>query len=326
MTHQHWTQYWRNAVSGSFGRQLPEWYRNTLEPVWKDTFLQLPQNARILDIATGNGAVINIANELSEQHNKNFTLIAIDKAKQLHPEPTTLNQIDFIADLAIEKIAFPANYFDIVCSQFGIEYSNRKKSLAKIAPCLKAGGKLLIVAHHKNSIIYKQSKAEVEQYRLVIQQHQFFKKLEILIRIMGELSSPSDVEKLQNRPDAVKARESFNKLASKLLNMHDDSIIITELLNNIKPLFRELMLKPVDSKTKFIQAIKADVLQARQRLLDMISSSMDEKSLHDFLSIASGLNMKSIVNKPIFNSNNDLIAWKLCLIKSESPASNIENN
>jgi len=82
MAHEHWTSYWQTGVTDSFGAQLPKWYKDILEPFWQQVFQGLPDQSKILDVATGNGAVAKIALQVSSEANKNFNITASDKAQQ----------------------------------------------------------------------------------------------------------------------------------------------------------------------------------------------------------------------------------------------------
>lgn len=319
MANNHWDNYWATNADGSFGQQTPEWYRNTLIPFWENIFKELPQQARILDIATGSGAVIRLAQRVSIDHQKHFDLVACDKAKKIsnpaNESRSPSSHIRFIPNMPVENIDFSQQPFDLITSQFGIEYCNTTQALSRVSRSLKTDGRFIMVAHRKESFIYQQSRREIDQYRMVLQQYPVFKRLEALIRDMGHLPDAAAVENLKSNPKASQSRESFNILVAKLLQKHDDAIIIAELLNNLKPLFKQYITLPIPVKLEYIHALKRNLQHARQRLLDMLSAAMDEKAAQSFMLDAGKHGLKCFQFDTISGSQNSVLGWKLVFNK-----------
>ena len=89
----------------------------------------LPDGARILDIATGNGAIATLAAEVAEAGQKTFFLAATDLA-EINPDvkggarsSRLRKRIQFHSHTPCERQPFDDASFDCVTSQFGFEYA-----------------------------------------------------------------------------------------------------------------------------------------------------------------------------------------------------------
>ncbi len=320
MIHEHWSSYWQTGVTGSFGSQEPEWYTIIVKPYWKKLFDELPQNTGILDIATGNGAVAFIASETDTRENKNFTIVATDKSRQTLPDDDKIsngsrgqNSIRFLFDTPIEKLEFPDQTFDIITSQFGIEYSDTNKALTTLSKCLSPQADLVFIVHHKDSVISHQSRDELKQYRIIMDQYPLFQKLKSLLKSMGDIKSRKDIDILKTNKKAIQDREAFNRLISKLTTKYPQSIVIADLLNAIKPLFKDMMMMPVKQKLNFLDSIKLQRQQARQRLLDMVEAAFDDKKLQSFIKEAEKKGFECLTAEKLEDGSNHILAWEIRL-------------
>lgn len=319
MTHQHWSSYWQSGISGSFGINEPEWYTHVIKPYWKNLFDELARNSSILDIATGNGAVAFIASDCNRDKDSNFSICATDKARhELSPDSISSSSseqqdIQFQFGTAIENLNFPDHSFDVVTSQFGIEYADTNKALRVLKPFLTKHAELVFIIHHKNSVISQQSRDELKQYRIILEQTPVFKKLKTLLISMGDIKSTNDLEKLKLNSKANKDREAFNRVVSKLTTKNPHSIVIADCLNIIKPLFKEKMMVPVKEKLRITESVKLQMSQARLRLLDMIEAAFDDSKLKKFIRYAESSGYQCITAKELTDQSDNLLAWEIRL-------------
>ncbi|MEN8251128.1 MAG: class I SAM-dependent methyltransferase [Bacteroidota bacterium] len=313
MTHEHWTSYWQTGVTGSFGAQEPKWYKEILEPFWQDIFSSLPQKAEILDVATGNGAIARIAALSSKNNDREFSITASDKARQKPAETNYDNGIKYLLNSPTENLEFPGHQFDLITSQFGIEYSDIKKSLPTLFKHLKPGAELIFIAHNSQSIICNESREELNQYRSILDEQPIFKKLDQLITSMGEIRSRSDLAALKSNRSADKSREAFNRLVAKLTARYSEGIVIADLLKQINPIFKQMMMAPVSEKLKFSNTIKLNMQQARLRLQDMVSAALDEKGVKQLLLLAENTGFECSEASKLEDDSTHLLAWKIRL-------------
>gem|GEM_PF-1455581 len=139
-----------------------------IERYWKGEFSGLLPGARVLDIATGNGVLLAWAAQSAVDRGCALALTGIDAApidplRFVASEQESLRNIAFHGDVAAERLPFGNAAFDVVVSQFGLEYSDLDASLPEVARVLAPGGCLRWLAHGASSAVVVESAERVAQ-------------------------------------------------------------------------------------------------------------------------------------------------------------------
>ena len=160
-TSESWDTYWRDAeydaayTSGGIGHPL-------IQSFWKDYFqaVQAAYDApKIIDIASGNGAVIECAASSFRGRPPDLTCLdisasAIEMLEQRFPSVQTV-----IADA--NEIPLDSAGFDIATSQFGIEYGGLG-AIIEVARLIAPGGQLAFLMHNQGGSIYRECTASLD--------------------------------------------------------------------------------------------------------------------------------------------------------------------
>lgn len=148
----YWTKYWQQGHLTSFGQDFTGNYTGSLKKVWSDFFEEMDENSTVLDIGTGNGALVDLA----LQSSKNLQIVGVDSAKlSLQDNLCNIDNVKFLEKTNAENLPFEDNKFDAVVSQFGIEYADLSKALPELARVLKPKGTFQLVMHDAKSSIVK---------------------------------------------------------------------------------------------------------------------------------------------------------------------------
>ncbi len=144
-----WDSFWRYDRLSSFHAApgAPN-YEPPVADGWRTFFAALPVGARVLDIATGNGAIAVLAVEA----NSSFVvtgadLAAVEPSAFVTRSRDALDRIAFLPNTPAEALPFPDASIDAAVSQYGIEYSDLSRSLAEVARVLCPGGRLRFACH-----------------------------------------------------------------------------------------------------------------------------------------------------------------------------------
>lgn len=136
-----WSDYWSGRPSGC----LPD-ASSPLERAFRDEWCRvagaLPERARVLDLASGSGAVLGWLLEARPD----LDLTGIDLADPLPPPPPGVSVM--LGGVAMESLPFEPATFDAIVSQFGLEYGELDPSVAQAARVLRRGGTMALVTHH----------------------------------------------------------------------------------------------------------------------------------------------------------------------------------
>ncbi len=145
-----WSQYWQQGHITSFGHDIVGNYQGVLREYWESTFSLCDKQSRVLDIGTGNGALIDIA--LACRNDLNLT--GVDYAQLNVPAHLQGKEnVRFLEKVNAEQLPIEAEQYELVVSQFGIEYADMEKALAELARVLVGKGQFHLVMHDHQSII-----------------------------------------------------------------------------------------------------------------------------------------------------------------------------
>ena len=305
MSSKHWQQYWKQAVISSFGETEPDWYRQELLPFWENLFSGLPDGVRVLDVATGNGAVTRIAASVNEQEQKQLELQAVDRV-----ETVAVPGVKLLPPSPLETLDSKYRYY-LVTAQFGLEYSRIDQSLPAIARLLESEGRLVVIAHHVDSRISHFSREEMKQYRAIFRQQDLFPRLEKLLKIMGDTRNPRQRQQLAGNPRAQAARKAVNRSISQLTGHFPEGIVIANLLKQINPLFQQLMNQSLDQKLAYLHSIRKELQLARLRLADQLDAAWSEGDVSKMQVLAEKLGLETSRQEEVHDRDGELLAWKL---------------
>ncbi|MEX2495738.1 MAG: methyltransferase domain-containing protein [Woeseia sp.] len=151
-----WTAYWRTGTPAScFNHENTE---VRLAQVWQEFVDGLRDDARLLDLATGNGTVARSCAASARALKRKLNIEAVDAAAIDPPacvaDPQRLfQQIRFRGAVRLEALPFPDGAFDGVVSQFGFEYAEEAGAASEAARVLATGGKLRLVMHARDGAV-----------------------------------------------------------------------------------------------------------------------------------------------------------------------------
>ena len=144
-----WDSFWRYDRLSSFHAApgAPN-YASHVADGWRAFFATLPNGARVLDLATGNGAIAVLAVEAG----KDFTvtgadLADVDPTAFVTRNRTELERIRFMPNTPAEVLPLPDASIDAIVSQYGLEYSDLSSSIPEAARVLAPGGRLRLAIH-----------------------------------------------------------------------------------------------------------------------------------------------------------------------------------
>lgn len=158
-----WADYWQGAA-GMRPACLPKsagGVEAAQRGVWAGFAGDLPRGARVLDIGTGDGAVLMHLKAARQD----LQLTGVDLAPSLPPAPPG---IKLIPRVAAEALPFKDRRFDAVVSQFGFEYAEVEGAVREVARVLAPGGQMRLLVHHRDGPILAHNLMRRESLALAI--------------------------------------------------------------------------------------------------------------------------------------------------------------
>lgn len=291
-----WDNYWELGYITSFGSKFEKNYVGIIEKVWTDFFSNITAESKILDLATGNGAVLKLAlNQMSD--GCETELVGIDYS-QIR---STSTRIKLMSGVNVEALPFKSGSFTHVTSQFGIEYSDFKKSLPEVAQVLKKSGRFQFICHHSSSVILSDNR---NAFHCTSDLLKFGGAIYLLDEMLVELNNKQIIGTM-NEKVADDRRNKLNNELSRLLKEYGDAVhdtffpqlLRTVLQKNISISERNIILQDYIYQQK----------NALIRLEDLINVALDETDLIAFKKIAKNYGLSCITCEELIEPGVGLI-------------------
>jgi ubiquinone/menaquinone biosynthesis C-methylase UbiE len=163
---QNWNAYWQG--SGGAGAFSSEGANHpAILAFWNDFFSTAKEdypNPALLDIASGNGAVIEHALNIFEQTEIDISCVDISEAAIGNIKSRFSNVHGVVSDA--RSIPLEPRSFNLVTSQFGLEYAGLE-AVDEAVKMMAEGGRLGLLMHHQPGLIFQECKANLEAITLL---------------------------------------------------------------------------------------------------------------------------------------------------------------
>lgn len=176
----HWSTYWHAGARHSLPQDFVGNYDRELGGFWAKQFATVPSDGCMLDMCTGSGAIAVLARKHLPA---SVGVSAIDGAavdlgllRAIWANDTSaLDQIEFIFGCPIEALTQDhfAGPFDLVTSQYGLEYCDLGVVAPIVAGLMKPGGQLVMVTHASDSDMAHAMAKEAVEYEALVEQGYF---------------------------------------------------------------------------------------------------------------------------------------------------------
>lgn len=300
-TNELWSNYWQQGHKTSFGNSFAEEYEGTLSVFWNKVFNELSGSQKILDLCTGNASLIYIAQKGGGNfgnnvwHGVDYAKIYVDK------ELADLPNVKLIEQTSIEDLGLTHKDYDLVISNFGIEYSQLDKSIAQVTEVIKDNGMLKLVCHHKDSILIKENAQELEIVSCLLEKQG---AMQSLYSMLMHINCDKDL--------AEKYRMALNNSISNLLERFGDSIGFHDYFKFLKYVMND---KQIDKILEF-EKYNQELICYQARLECMVEAAIDISGISTLINILLKNNFSDIVTNEIFD-NDKLVAHSVHAIKNK---------
>ena len=171
-SNQGWQAYWKEGRLGSFVPENEE-TASEIQSRWVELLSDLSDGARVLDVATGNGILLGHAEMAAKRNGKHYALTGvdlapIDPARYVPDLSEGLQEARFLGGIPAERLPFEEGDFDVILSQYGLEYADLGKALDEIKRVLVRSGRLIWLAHCEGSEVVDQNLDQDAQISLLL--------------------------------------------------------------------------------------------------------------------------------------------------------------
>jgi SAM-dependent methyltransferase len=296
---QAWTDYWRSGEGASCHRGGAG--EVSFESVWTPYFQGL-RGVDVLDLATGNGAVLRraLVNH-SDAKPSRLRVTGVDYA-EITPS-ADLGRARMLGGVRLESLPFPNASFDAVTSQFGFEYADEERAAAEAARVLRNDGVIRLVVHARHGEVSRDIGERAARLVDVLRDGEILLRLRNLAR--GRAAG------LPETPDALaQVNLAWARVqALKADAPNDDAALfyaegIANLWNNRARYDAKDLLRSIEDGIARAQAV-----QLRQEAMLAAARSADD--MEALRARFAALNVSTERAQPINDDQGRQIAWLL---------------
>ena len=214
-----WSRYWAQGAEHSCGGSYSGRYGGVIAGFWHARMAALPAGTRVLDLATGNGALPRLL--LDACPDAGVVCDAVDLADVRPAWLASLPQaqrerLRFHGGCAAESLPFGGGRFDLVISQYGLEYSELDRSLPELLRVLAPGGAVALVLHHNQGRPVQLAAIEIEHILWLLAPGGLLETTRELLPCLALAATAEGRAALAKDTRANALRTTFNALQGEL--------------------------------------------------------------------------------------------------------------
>lgn len=320
-TSESWNMYWEgtntNNAFNSGGANHP-----ALDEFWKAHFSSIRasyKNPKILDIASGNGAIIEHAISAFEGNKYSISCLDVSEVaiKNIHLRFPNTNGI--VADAA----SIPRNIgnFDLVTSQFGVEYAGMN-AIFEAARVVANNGQLVILSHIESGSIYRQCSQSLNAINRLRNSHFIALAKEMFSTGFKAIETGDqtnyEIAVRNFKPAVVEIQAIIKDFGPKAA-----SETIVRLYNDVKLIHSRMKYYSPADVIDWLIGLDREINGYAERMSSMTNVSMDSVKFKEVVTGLQKLNFSIEKAQPLTTANEELpIAWILIATKTSYEDSN----
>jgi SAM-dependent methyltransferase len=279
-----WTRHWATGASHSCVGSYGDLYGGGIAAFWRTIFQSLQHGQRVLDLATGNGALPRLL--LDVRPEKACTVDAVDLATiepawvaSLHP--TIRAQVRFCSGHPLEALPYADGAFDLIVSQYGIEYSDLDRSVPEMLRVLAPDGCIALVMHIVGSRPVELAKIELGHLDWLVSDAGLLSATAGLIEPMTRTSTASGRASLVNDAAAEAARLRFNDAQDALQArsmVADGADVLFEVQNCVPSVLELAAKRGATPAREHLSRVEASIRDSRLRLEQLVRHALSQAS------------------------------------------------
>jgi SAM-dependent methyltransferase len=275
-----WSRYWARGVPHSCIGTYGDRYGGAIGAFWKAVFTGLPGQARLLDIATGNGALPRLL--LDHCRGPGVTCDAVDIATVHLPwlasvAPAERRRVRLHGGVDAGALPFADGTFDLAVSQYGLEYTDLERSVPELLRVLSPHGGIAMVLHHAQGRPATLADLEIGHIRWLTTQGGWFDATAAMIEPMARASTFGGRASLQGDARANAARERFNAVQNELTARgagQDGADVLFDMREAAMSVFATAGREGVTVAGNALAALREELIAGATRLDDLRSHAL----------------------------------------------------
>ncbi len=280
---------------------------------WQQVHASTPAGAKILDIATGNGAIPRLLLRL--RPDLDCAMTGIDIAKHAPPwwqalPASSAGRLHFRGGVDAEQLPFGDAGFDLVTSQYGIEYSHAERALAEVLRVRQAAGRIAFMLHHAQSRPVALAAVELEHLDRLQATDGLLMAMDAMIEPMARSATGAGREALARDATANAARQRFNAAQTALRAfVGDGDDVVAEVQDAVNQVLGLAVQQGEGVARQASAQLRAQLDDSRFRLRELKRCALDADALSAWAAALQRSGLRSRMSTVV--EQGHLLGWTL---------------
>lgn len=314
-----WSSFWSSGTLhscvGSFGNELS----GAIGDFWGRCFNVLEAGDRVIDLATGNGALPLLLSQHASGKNAWTDAVDLAVVSPSWYQPALHPRIRFHSRTSMEKLPFEDATFDLVMSQFGLEYAAWPEALLECARILKPSGRAAFVMHHADSVLVSVARTESFNQALLLEQDGILEAARQVIPWIARASKSG--LGVQDELSARDCRLTYNHAIGRLA-VEIEKSAVPDLLIEARELAHSWVLSArageINTQISLLASYRQSLVEASLRTSELQEHALDQQGIDRLVDTFRGaLPSHSSSCQPISHEQG-ILGWRI-LVEPTNP-------
>jgi ubiquinone/menaquinone biosynthesis C-methylase UbiE len=215
-----WARHWASGAAHSCAGSYDQTYGGAIASFWQEVHALTAPGSRLLDIATGNGALPRLLLQMRPE--LDVQIDAVDIVPMVpawvHALPAAqAGRLRFHTEVAAESLPFPAASADLIVSQYGLEYADLARAVPELTRVRAPHGRIALVMHHAASRPVTLAAVEMGHIEWLRSPQGLLATAAAMVEPMARAASEAGRAALAGDAVALAARARFNAAQEELV-------------------------------------------------------------------------------------------------------------
>lgn len=304
-----WSRHWASGAAHSCAGSCGSTYGGTIAAFWRRVHDRTPPDARLLDLATGSGAVPR----LWRQWGRSNRWDAVDLADI---EPGWASEHDeglrFHAGVRAEALPFPDASFDLVASQYGIEYTDLTQSMQEVMRVRHPQGSIALVVHHAESRPVSLARIELSHLEWALAPDGLVGAAAAMLGHVARSATAWGRARLAQDPSADAARLRFNAAQQALRERacrSEGADLLRGLQQGVGHVLETALRSGESSARSVMERLAQALSDHRWRLHELVVHALDAAALGPLVNKLTAAGLQPRVG--VLHEGSHLMGWTI---------------
>lgn len=285
-----WARHWAGGAPHSCAGSYGSTYGGAVAAFWRGVCDRTPAPAQALDIATGSGAIPRLWRGFRPGDRWDAVDLSPTAPDWMHEAGPDLH---FHGGVLAEALPFAAGRFDLVTSQYGLEYGDLARAVPELLRVRAPQGRVALVLHRAQSRPVALAAVELAHLDWLQGPQGLLRACEALLRPLAQARTPEGRARLAGDAAAEAAREAFNAaqeaLAARAQAAPDGADVLAEVQDAVAGVLGQVAQQGEPAGRAALAALQGQLDDSRLRLQELRACALDEaaaRALADRLAAA----------------------------------------